>query len=50
MQPHEEGGEEQLSVEEKARQLLEMLTERIPPNFDLDDIRCRVDEPHPLTM
>lgn len=50
LQPHEAGSEEQLSVEEQARQVLEMLSERIPPSFDLDDIRSRVDEPHPFTM
>ncbi|KAL4450636.1 hypothetical protein ABPG77_000992 [Micractinium sp. CCAP 211/92] len=49
LQPHE-GGKEKLSVEEEARQVLEALTERIPPNFDLDDIRSRMDEPHPFNM
>jgi len=50
LQPHEAGGEDALSEEELARQVLESLTERIPPNFDLDDIRSRVDEYTPYVM
>ena len=50
LQPHEAGGEEGLTVEEQARTVLESLMERIPPNFDLDDIRSRVDEYSPYVM
>lgn len=37
-------------MEEQARQVLDALSERIPEQFDLDDIRSRVDEFTPYVM
>ena len=49
-QPRDAAEEAGLSVEEQARQVLDGLSERIPEQFDLDDIRSRVDEFTPYVM
>lgn len=43
-------GEAGLTAEEQARRVVDGLAERIPDNFDLDDIRSRVDEYTPYIM
>ena len=39
-----------LSIEEKSKIVLDDLVERLPENFDLEDIRSRVDEYSPYVM
>ena len=39
-----------LSIEEKSKMVLDDLVERLPENFDLEDIRGRVDEYSPYVM
>lgn len=39
-----------MSVEEKAKMVLDDLTERLPEQFDMEDIRGRVDEYTPYVM
>ena len=39
-----------LSIEEKSKTVLDDLVERLPENFDLEDIRGRVDEYTPYVM
>ncbi|MEW5311809.1 MAG: hypothetical protein WDW38_003494 [Sanguina aurantia] len=50
LQPREAGGEGGMSVEEKAKMVLDDLVERLPDNFDMEDIRGRVDEFTPYVM
>ncbi|KAL0038617.1 hypothetical protein WJX79_000048 [Trebouxia sp. C0005] len=50
LQPREAGGEGGMSVEEKAKMVLDDLVERLPEQFDMEDIRGRVDEFTPYVM
>eukprot|EP00983_Pelagomonas_calceolata_P123878 1161047-Pelagomonas_calceolata.AAC.63 len=50
LQPREAGGEGGMSMEEKAKMVLDDLTERLPDQFDMEDIRGRVDEFTPYVM
>ncbi|EFN51784.1 hypothetical protein CHLNCDRAFT_37234 [Chlorella variabilis] len=50
LQPRDTVGEAGLTAEEQARRVVDGLAERIPDNFDLDDIRSRVDEYTPYIM
>lgn len=50
LQPREAGGDSGMSVEEKSKMVLDDLVERLPENFDLEDIRSRVDEYTPYVM
>ncbi|DBB00312.1 TPA: Dynein beta chain, flagellar outer arm [Trebouxia sp. C0004] len=50
LQPREAGGEGGMSVEEKAKMVLDDLVERLPEQFDMEDIRGRVDEFSPYVM
>ena len=50
LQPRESGGEAGASTEDKAKMVLDDVMERLPENFDLEDIRGRVDEVTPYVM
>lgn len=50
LQPREAGGEGGMSTEEKAKMVLDDLVERLPDQFDMEDIRGRVDEYTPYVM
>lgn len=50
LQPSEGGGEGGMSMEEKAKMVLDDLGDRLPEQFDLEDIRGRVDEFTPYVM
>lgn len=50
LQPRESGGEAGASVEDKAKMVLDDVVERLPENFDVEDIRGRVDEVTPYVM
>ncbi|KAL6747291.1 flagellar outer dynein arm heavy chain beta [Haematococcus lacustris] len=50
LQPREAGGEGGMSMEEKAKMVLDDLVERLPDQFDMEDIRGRVDEYTPYVM
>ncbi|CAD7696266.1 unnamed protein product [Ostreobium quekettii] len=50
LQPREAGGDGGMSVEEKSKMVLDDLVERLPDNFDLEDIRSRVDDYTPYVM
>ena len=50
LQPREAGGDGGMSVEEKSKMVLDDLVERLPEDFDLEDIRGRVDDFTPYVM
>ena len=50
LQPRDGGGEEGSSVEDQAKTVLDDLVERLPDNFDLEDIRSRTDDITPYIM
>ncbi|KAK9808985.1 hypothetical protein WJX72_007373 [[Myrmecia] bisecta] len=50
LQPREAGGEGGCSTEEKAKMVLDDLVERLPEQFDMEDIRGRVEELSPYVM
>ena len=50
LQPRDGGGEEGSSVEDQAKMVLDDLVERLPDNFDLEDIRGRTDDITPYIM
>lgn len=50
LQPREAGGDGGMSVEEKSKMVLDDLVERLPDNFDMEDIRGKVDEYTPYVM
>ena len=50
LQPRESGGEAGASTEDKAKMVLDDVMEKLPENFDLEDIRGRVDEVTPYVM
>eukprot|EP00879_Flechtneria_rotunda_P029616 GHRR01032042.1.p1 GENE.GHRR01032042.1~~GHRR01032042.1.p1 ORF type:complete len:1612 (+),score=608.41 GHRR01032042.1:122-4837(+) len=50
LQPRESGGEGGMSKEEKAKMVLDDLGDRLPEQFDMEDIRSRVDEVTPYVM
>lgn len=50
LQPREAGGDGGMSMEEKSKMVLDDLVERLPDNFDMEDIRGRVDEYTPYVM
>jgi dynein heavy chain len=50
LQPREAGGEGGMSTEEKAKMVLDDLGERLPDQFDMEDIRGRVDDYTPYVM
>lgn len=50
LQPREAGGEGGMSTEEKAKMVLDDLVERLPDQFDMEDVRGRVDEYTPYVM
>ncbi|KAK9866454.1 hypothetical protein WJX84_011662 [Apatococcus fuscideae] len=50
LQPREAAGEGGLSTEEKAKQVLDEISERLPELFDMEDIRNRVDDFTPYVM
>ena len=50
LQPRDGGGEEGSSVEDQAKMVLDDLVERLPDQFDLEDIRGRTDDITPYIM
>lgn len=50
LQPSEGGGEGGLGPEEKAKMVLDDLADRLPEQFDLEEIRGRADELTPYVM
>ena len=50
LQPRDGGGEEGSSVEDQAKMVLDDLVERLPDQFDLEDIRGRADDITPYIM
>jgi len=50
MQPREAGGEAGMSPEDKAKMVLDELVERLPDQFDEEDIRGRAEEITPYVM
>ena len=50
LQPRESAGEAGASTEDKAKMVLDDISERLPDLFDLEDIRGRVDEVTPYVM
>lgn len=50
MQPREAGGEGGTTAEEKAKLVLDDVLERLPAQFDMEEIRSRVDEVSPYIM
>eukprot|EP00201_Polytomella_parva_P017476 CAMPEP_0175071536 /NCGR_PEP_ID=MMETSP0052_2-20121109/19298_1 /TAXON_ID=51329 ORGANISM="Polytomella parva, Strain SAG 63-3" /NCGR_SAMPLE_ID=MMETSP0052_2 /ASSEMBLY_ACC=CAM_ASM_000194 /LENGTH=4543 /DNA_ID=CAMNT_0016338719 /DNA_START=12 /DNA_END=13643 /DNA_ORIENTATION=- len=50
LQPREAGGEGGMSVEEKAKLVLDDVVDKLPDQFDMEDIRGRVDEYTPYVM
>ncbi|KAF6251999.1 flagellar outer dynein arm heavy chain beta [Scenedesmus sp. NREL 46B-D3] len=50
LQPRESGGEGGMSQEEKAKMVLDDLADRLPEQYDMEDIRSRVDEVTPYVM
>lgn len=50
MQPREASGEAGASTEDKARSVLDDVSERLPEEFDLEDIRKRAEEVTPYVM
>ncbi len=50
MQPREAGGEGGTTAEEKAKLVLDDVLERLPAQFDMEEIRSRVDEVSPYVM
>uniref|UniRef100_A0A7S0GLB7 Dynein heavy chain n=1 Tax=Micromonas pusilla TaxID=38833 RepID=A0A7S0GLB7_MICPS len=50
LQPRDGSGEEGSSVEDQAKMVLDDLVERLPDQFDLEDIRSRTDDITPYIM
>lgn len=50
LQPSGGGGGGGLGPEEKAKMVLDDVADRLPPEFDLAELRARVDEPSPYAM
>lgn len=50
LQPREAGGEGGMSTEEKAKLVLDDLVDKLPDQFDMEDIRGRIDEYTPYVM
>eukprot|EP00227_Mantoniella_beaufortii_P011774 CAMPEP_0197579874 /NCGR_PEP_ID=MMETSP1326-20131121/3768_1 /TAXON_ID=1155430 /ORGANISM="Genus nov. species nov., Strain RCC2288" /LENGTH=4505 /DNA_ID=CAMNT_0043143449 /DNA_START=243 /DNA_END=13760 /DNA_ORIENTATION=+ len=50
LQPRDGGGEEGNSVEDQAKMVLDDLVEKLPEQFDMEDIRGRTDEITPYIM
>ena len=50
LQPRDGGGEEGSSVEDKAKTVLDDLVDRLPEQFDMEDIRGRAEEITPYVM
>ncbi|KAK3254170.1 Dynein beta chain, flagellar outer arm [Cymbomonas tetramitiformis] len=51
LQPREAGGEGGMSQEDKAKMVLDDVVDRLPENFDMEDIRSKIDEvPTPYQM
>ena len=50
LQPREAGGEAGASTEEKARTVVDDILERLPEEFDLEEIRARTEEVTPYAM
>ena len=50
LQPSDGGGGGGLGPEEKAKMVLDDVADRLPPAFDLAEIRARADEPSPYAM
>ena len=50
LQPREAGGGEGMSTEDKAKMVLDDLLERLPEQFDVEDLRQRMEEVTPYAM
>eukprot|EP00232_Nephroselmis_pyriformis_P019075 CAMPEP_0182900652 /NCGR_PEP_ID=MMETSP0034_2-20130328/28990_1 /TAXON_ID=156128 /ORGANISM="Nephroselmis pyriformis, Strain CCMP717" /LENGTH=4527 /DNA_ID=CAMNT_0025034901 /DNA_START=131 /DNA_END=13711 /DNA_ORIENTATION=+ len=50
LQPRDASGSGGMSVEDKAKMVLDDLVEKLPENFDMEDIRGKVDEVTPYVM